>query len=200
MNWVFIQANAFGNVVCKDHFVQAASVVVIQTHFIKVYKMQIQLLLQWRHNERDGVSNHRRLDCLLNRLFRWRSKKTSKLRATGLCEGNSLVTGEFPAKGQLRGKCFHLMASSCAMMLEYAASAPVQLTKLPRAWPCKCIYRFPQLSIFFQSIRRVAHSIRRKSEMLSWNLCLYLAFCFFYPIEILFFHPWIFSKFKNTYI
>ena len=26
--------------------------------------------LQWRNNERDGVSNHRRLDCLLNCLFR----------------------------------------------------------------------------------------------------------------------------------
>ena len=53
--------------------------------------------LQWRHNEPDGVSNHRRLDYLLNRLFRRRSKKTSKLRVTGLCEGNSAVTGEFPA-------------------------------------------------------------------------------------------------------
>ena len=30
---------------------------------------------QWRHNERDGVSNQRRLDCLLNRLFRRRSNK-----------------------------------------------------------------------------------------------------------------------------
>ena len=29
-------------------------------------------LLQWRHNERDGVSNHRRLDYSLNRLFRHR--------------------------------------------------------------------------------------------------------------------------------
>ena len=27
-----------------------------------------------------------------------RSKKTSKLRVTGLCEGNSPVTGEFPAQ------------------------------------------------------------------------------------------------------
>ena len=54
--------------------------------------------LQWRHNERDGVSNHRRLDCLLKRLFRRRSKKTSKLPVTGLCEGNSPVTGEFPAQ------------------------------------------------------------------------------------------------------
>ena len=54
--------------------------------------------LHWRHNERDGVSNHRRLDGLLNRLFRRRSKKTSKLRVTGLCEGNSPVTGEFPSQ------------------------------------------------------------------------------------------------------
>ena len=46
--------------------------------------------LQWRHNERDGVSNHRHLDCLFNCVFRRRSKKTSKLP----------------------GKCFHLMTSS----------------------------------------------------------------------------------------
>ena len=53
--------------------------------------------LQRRHNERNGVSNHRRLDCLPSRLFMRRSKTTSKLRVTGLCEGNSPVTGEFPA-------------------------------------------------------------------------------------------------------
>ena len=54
--------------------------------------------LQWRHSERVGVSNHQSRDCLLNRLFRRRSKKTSKLRVTGLCAGNSPVTGEFPAQ------------------------------------------------------------------------------------------------------
>ena len=48
--------------------------------------------------ERDGVSNHWRHYCLHNRLFRRRSKKTSKLRVTGLCEGNSPVTGEFPSQ------------------------------------------------------------------------------------------------------
>ena len=32
--------------------------------------------LQWLIQERDGASNHRLLDCLLNRLFRRRSKKT----------------------------------------------------------------------------------------------------------------------------
>ena len=37
-------------------------------------------------------------DCLLNRLFRRRSTKTSKPRVTGLRGGNSPVTGEFPAQ------------------------------------------------------------------------------------------------------
>ena len=54
--------------------------------------------LQWCHNERDCISNQRRLNCLLSHLFRHRSRKTSKLCVTGLCEGNSPVTGEFPAQ------------------------------------------------------------------------------------------------------
>ena len=45
--------------------------------------------LHWRHNDHDGVSNHQPHGCLLNRLFRRRSKKTSKLRVTGLRAGNS---------------------------------------------------------------------------------------------------------------
>ena len=51
----------------------------------------------WCHNGRDGVLNHQPHDCLLNRLFRRISKKTSKLRVTGICAGNSPVTDEFPA-------------------------------------------------------------------------------------------------------
>ena len=54
--------------------------------------------LQWRHNDHDIVSNHQPHGCLLNRLFRRRSKKTSKLRVTGLCAGNSPETGEFLAQ------------------------------------------------------------------------------------------------------
>ena len=65
---------------------------------ISIMMLHFILTLQWRHNERDGVSNHHPHDCLPKRLFRRRSKKTSKLRVTGLCAGNSLVTGEFPAQ------------------------------------------------------------------------------------------------------
>ena len=54
--------------------------------------------LHLRHHGHDCISNHQPYDCLLNSLFRRRSKKTSKLRVTGLCQGNSPGTGEFPAK------------------------------------------------------------------------------------------------------
>ena len=64
--------------------------------------------LQWRHNERDGVSNHQPHGCLLNRLFRRRSKKTSKLRVTDLCAGNSPGTGEFPAQRARNAEIFSI--------------------------------------------------------------------------------------------
>ena len=49
--------------------------------------------LHWRHNERDGDLNHRRLDCLLKRLFRHISKKILKLRVTGFCKRIPLSQG-----------------------------------------------------------------------------------------------------------
>ena len=62
------------------------------------HKGNCLLTSRGRHNRHDGVSNHQPNDCLLNHLFRCRSKKTSKLRIAGLCAGNSPVTGEFPAQ------------------------------------------------------------------------------------------------------
>ena len=50
------------------------------------------------YNGHDGVSNHQPYDCLLDCLFRRRSKKTSKVCVTGLSEGISPVTREFPAQ------------------------------------------------------------------------------------------------------
>ena len=66
-----------------------------------IHSMVMPLLFrasQWRHNGLDSVSNHLPHDCLLNRLFRRRSKKTSKLRVTGLCVGISPGTGEIPTQ------------------------------------------------------------------------------------------------------
>ena len=61
---------------------------------------------QWRHNDHDSVSNHQPHGCLLNRLFRRRSKKTSKLRFTGLCVGNSPGPVKSPHKGPVTRKMF----------------------------------------------------------------------------------------------
>ena len=61
---------------------------------------------QWRHNDRDSVSNQQPHGCLRNRLFRRRSKKTSKLRVTGLCVGNSPGPVNFPHKGPVTRKMF----------------------------------------------------------------------------------------------
>ena len=68
------------------------------THWSYVSFDTSKRALQWHHNEHDGVSTHQLHDCLLNCLFRRISKKTSKLRVTGLCAGNSPVTGEFPTQ------------------------------------------------------------------------------------------------------
>ena len=74
--------------------------------------------LQWHHNEHDGISNHQPHDCfLLNCSFSCTSKKTSKLRVTGHCVGNSLLTVEFPAQRASNAKnvfiwwCHHIITS-----------------------------------------------------------------------------------------
>ena len=61
---------------------------------------------RWRHNDHAGVSNHQPNGCLLNRLFRRRSKKTSNLRVTGLCAGNSPGPVNSPHKGPVTWKMF----------------------------------------------------------------------------------------------
>ena len=60
--------------------------------------------LQWRHDGRGGISNDQTHHCWLSRLFRSRWKKTSKLCVTGLCDGNSPVTGDLPAQRASKAK------------------------------------------------------------------------------------------------
>ena len=65
-----------------------------------------QMPLHWRHNDHDSVSNHQPHGCLLKRFFRRRSKKTSKVRVTGLCVGNSPGPVNSPHKGPVTRKMF----------------------------------------------------------------------------------------------
>ena len=87
------------------------------------------MTLQGRHNGHDGVSNHQPYHCLLNRLFMRRSKKTSKLRVTGLCEVNS------SHKGPVTRKMFPF--DDVIMMIVYGTKTNVQ---------CFLIYEAPAVN------------------------------------------------------
>ena len=105
--------------------------------------------LQWRHNGCDSVSNHQPRDCLLNHLLRSRSKKTSKLRVTGLCEGNSPETCEFPAQRAGNAKnisiWWHHHGDIYASighneLSTYSATAFEQYKIVPTTYAVKCVH------------------------------------------------------------
>ena len=77
--------------------------------------------LQWRHDERDGVSNHQPHDCLLNRLFKAQIKENIKAPRYWPLWGEFTGDRWIPrTKGQWHGKCFHLMTSSwCSGIWRY---------------------------------------------------------------------------------
>ena len=83
--------------------------------------------LQWSHNGND-VSNHWRLHCLLNRLFRRRWRKASKLQVTGLYEGNSPVTSS----------CLHPLHCHCNLFLFVFYLLLIQLTLQQTLMPYWC--------------------------------------------------------------
>ena len=100
----------------KFHFLCSISIITLLLVWNLVdmnwYSKCHEISLHWRHNDHNDVSNHQPHGSLLNCLYRCRSKKTSKLRVTGLCVGKSPGSVNSPQKSQLRGKCFHLMTSS----------------------------------------------------------------------------------------
>ena len=62
-------------------------------------RVTLAIPLEWRHNQRHGVSSYLQcIECLHNSFSGADQRNTSKLCVTGLCEVNSPVTGEFPAQ------------------------------------------------------------------------------------------------------
>ena len=101
-----------------------------------------QVTLQWRQIEHDGVSNHRCFYSLLNRLFRHKTKKTPKLHVTGLCEGNSPVTGH---KGPVTRKMSPfddvIMDFVAFVLCSHAiATTPIRLCPVCKCLPYSLIY------------------------------------------------------------
>ena len=82
--WIigWVNAREAGNLrLHRGHY----DVIVMRTlyAFSRDWSFKIAWSLHWRHNEEDSGSNHWGLEYLLNRLFRRRARKTSKLRVTG---------------------------------------------------------------------------------------------------------------------
>ena len=103
--------------------------------------------LQWRHNGRDGVSKHQPHDCLLNRLFRHRLKKT-KLRVTGICAGNSPVTAKRASNAETFSIWWRHHASSYRLHaeMEYIPGGMLTPEQVFRVWKHECILQYFVLS------------------------------------------------------
>ena len=86
--------------------------------------------LQWRHDERDCVSNHQRFDCLLDRLFRRKSEKTSKVKI-GL--GNDFTPNK--ANQLIFEKSFGHLFSSCCEMKLFELDLQMYVFKKINQWP-----------------------------------------------------------------
>ena len=119
--------------------------------------------LQWRHNGRNGVSNHQPHDCLLNRLFRSRSEKTPTLRVTGLCDRNSPVTGEFPAQ---RARC----AENVSIWWRHHDYCKIQRTAKVFYW-CMMVGNQPIAT------HPTAHFVSQPTLGLAIALFLYIWYC-----------------------
>ena len=116
--------------------------------------------LQWRHNECDGAWYHQPHECLLSRWFKHRSKKTSKLRVTGLCVRGIPVTG----------KCFHSMTTSCANK-----SCPLTQPRQSNVTPHTNIVS----ALFIRCLRCLRCHIKPCVEIIFKNVKTYLYFLWF---------------------
>ena len=92
----WLSVNGYESQVFGCLYLWVAWLYVYKTRHLDDYLCETVMALHWRHNGHDSISNHQPHDCLLNGLFRRRSKKISKLHVTGLCAGNSPETCEFP--------------------------------------------------------------------------------------------------------
>ena len=131
------------------------------------------LPLQWRHTERYGVSNHQPHDCLLKRLFRCGSKKTSRLRVTGLCEWNSPVTGEFPAQRASNAENVSIWWCHHALALQQSNDCD----NIGEATP-KNIHKQTALLSEKDSLTTTKQS---KAQPCAWFMTLYVCIFYMYP-------------------
>ena len=92
--WIYINMK---NKIIKQRNFERGTFLFCSQHSVWPWPANVKSL-QWRHNGHNGISNHQPHDYFTQPFIQHSSKKTSKLRVTGLCAGNSPVSGEFPAQ------------------------------------------------------------------------------------------------------
>ena len=115
MKIIVVVVGYWSNTLKFDHFMLFQSSLSIYARLRKTDLLAIAdkytwqfIIISLKANQYETIhvnSTNWRLDCLLNRLSRRRSNKTSKLGVTCLCEGNPPVTGGFPSQGPVTRKC-----------------------------------------------------------------------------------------------
>ena len=88
--WLCIQILAYMASLCRQQGIAGAKAYFSYLKTISIM-YQWRKYIKWHHNGSGSVSNHQPHPFLLNRLFRRRSKKISKLRVTGLCSGDRII-------------------------------------------------------------------------------------------------------------
>ena len=138
VTWASWRPNSPTNRLCVQQLVQPCK------KEVPNFRISVSLTLRWRHNDHASVSNHQPHGCLLNRLFRNRSKKTSKLRVTGLCAGNSPGPVNSPHKGPVTRK----ICPFDDVIMRGEPRLPSERPEMRKAFPCHDVI----MSSFFSAV------------------------------------------------
>ena len=121
--------------------------------------------LRWRHYGRDGVSNHQPHDCLLNRLFRRRSKKTSKLRVTGHLMTSSDIGRKLPC---------HESTSAWRGLLPWACTG-LHFQSIWSAWALQVVGLLLVVLVVFRAIDKPTFFYLNVCLLLPWKNTFYMS-------------------------
>ena len=124
--------------------------------------------LKWRHYEGDGVSNHWCLDCSLNRLFRRRSKKTSKLRVTVLCGGIHRWPVNSPHKGPVTRQMFQFGDTIMLSMLTWQAQVLIFILMTQTFWWHKHFDDTKSEKVSHERFNLLWHGVRGQHWFWQW--------------------------------
>ena len=98
--------------------------------------------LQWHHSGRNGISNHQPHDFLLDRLFRRRSKKTSKLCVIGLFAGNSPLTDDFPTQVASNAENVSIWRRHHDCLFDFTGWISDNITSIPELYNVSKMFKF----------------------------------------------------------